>query len=32
MNIRKSSLTYGKWRGYILNQYNHCQLFVPKEF
>ena len=24
--------TYGQWEGYILSQYNHRQLFVPKGF
>lgn len=32
VDIRKGSPTYGHWEGYILSQYNHRQLLVPKGF
>ncbi|WP_034993016.1 dTDP-4-dehydrorhamnose 3,5-epimerase [Liquorilactobacillus vini] len=32
VDIRKGSPTYGKWEGYILSEYNHRQLLVPKGF
>lgn len=32
VDIRKGSLTYGKWGGFILSEYNHRQLLVPKGY
>lgn len=32
VDIRKGSPTYGKWQGFILSEYNHRQLLVPKGF
>lgn len=32
VDLRKGSPTYGKWEGYILSEYNHRQLLVPKGF
>ena len=32
IDIRVGSPTYGKWEGYILSEYNHRQLLVPKGF
>lgn len=32
VDIRKGSPTYGQWEGYILFEFNHRQLFVPKGF
>ena len=32
VDMRKGSPTYGKWEGYILSEYNHRQLLVPKGF
>ncbi|MGX7030427.1 dTDP-4-dehydrorhamnose 3,5-epimerase [Vagococcus zengguangii] len=32
VDIRKGSPTYGKWESYILSEYNHRQLLVPKGF
>ena len=32
VDIRVGSPTYGKWEGYILSEYNHRQLLVPKGF
>lgn len=32
IDIRKGSPTYGQWEGYILSEYNHRQLLVPKGF
>lgn len=32
VDIRKGSPTYGKWEGFILSEYNHRQLLVPKGF
>ncbi|KRL02595.1 dtdp-4-dehydrorhamnose 3,5-epimerase [Liquorilactobacillus capillatus DSM 19910] len=32
VDIRKGSPTYSKWEGYILSEYNHRQLLVPKGF
>ena len=32
IDIRIGSPTYGKWEGYILSEYNHRQLLVPKGF
>lgn len=32
VDIRIGSPTYGKWEGYILSEYNHRQLLVPKGF
>lgn len=32
VDIRKSSPTYGQWEGYILSEYNHRQLLVPKGY
>lgn len=32
VDIRKGSPTYGQWEGYILSEYNHRQLLVPKGF
>lgn len=32
VDIRKGSPTYGQWEGYILSEYNHRQLLVPKGY
>lgn len=32
VDMRKGSPTYGQWEGYILSEYNHRQLLVPKGF
>lgn len=32
VDIRKGSPTYGKWEGYILSEYNHRQLLVPRGY
>lgn len=32
VDIRKGSPTYGQWEGYMLSEFNHRQLFVPKGF
>lgn len=32
VDIRVGSPTFGKWEGYILSEYNHRQLLVPKGF
>ncbi|ATO56473.1 dTDP-4-dehydrorhamnose 3,5-epimerase [Loigolactobacillus coryniformis subsp. coryniformis] len=32
VDVRKGSPTYGQWEGYILSEYNHRQLLVPKGF
>jgi dTDP-4-dehydrorhamnose 3,5-epimerase len=32
VDMRKSSPTYGKWESYILSEYNHRQLLVPKGY
>lgn len=32
VDIRKGSLTFGKWEGFILSEHNHRQLLVPKGF
>lgn len=32
VDIRKNSPTYGKWESYILSEYNHRQLLVPKGY
>lgn len=32
VDIRKGSPTYGQWEGYILSEFNHRQLFIPKGF
>lgn len=32
VDIRKGSPTYGKWEGFILSEFNHRQLLVPKGF
>ncbi|MFT8812455.1 dTDP-4-dehydrorhamnose 3,5-epimerase [Oenococcus sp.] len=32
VDMRKGSPTYSKWEGYILSEYNHRQLLVPKGF
>lgn len=32
VDIRKGSPTYGQWEGYLLSEYNHRQLLVPKGF
>ncbi|WP_438774414.1 dTDP-4-dehydrorhamnose 3,5-epimerase [Enterococcus sp. DIV0755b] len=32
VDIRKGSPTYGKWEGYLLSEFNHRQLLVPKGF
>lgn len=32
VDIRKGSPTFGQWEGYILSEYNHRQLLVPKGF
>ncbi|WP_394172360.1 dTDP-4-dehydrorhamnose 3,5-epimerase [Guptibacillus hwajinpoensis] len=32
VDLRKESSTYKQWKGYILSQYNHRMLVVPKGF
>lgn len=32
VDIRAGSPTYGQWEGYLLSEYNHRQLLVPKGF
>ena len=32
VDIREGSPTYGKWEGFILSEFNHRQLLVPKGF
>jgi dTDP-4-dehydrorhamnose 3,5-epimerase len=32
VDMRKGSPTYGEWEGYILSEYNHRQLLVPRGF
>jgi len=32
VDLRKGSPTYAKWEGYILSEFNHRQLLVPKGF
>lgn len=32
VDIRKGSPTYGQWDGYILSEYNHRQLLVPRGY
>lgn len=32
VDIRKGSPTYGEWEGFILSEFNHRQLLVPKGF
>ena len=32
VDIRKDSPTFGKWESFILSEYNHRQLLVPKGF
>ncbi|MGX6980160.1 dTDP-4-dehydrorhamnose 3,5-epimerase [Vagococcus elongatus] len=32
VDIRKGSPTYAQWEGYILSEYNHRQLLVPKGY
>ena len=32
VDIRKGSPTYGKWEGYIISEFNHRQLLVPRGF
>lgn len=32
VDMRVGSPTYGKWEGYVLSEYNHRQLLVPKGF
>lgn len=32
VDMRIGSPTYGKWEGYILSEFNHRQLLVPKGF
>jgi dTDP-4-dehydrorhamnose 3,5-epimerase len=32
VDMRKNSPTYGKWEGYILSEYNHRQLLIPKGY
>lgn len=32
VDIRKGSPAYGQWQGFILSEYNHRQLLVPKGF
>lgn len=32
VDIRKGSPTYGNWEGYLLSEFNHRQLLVPKGF
>lgn len=32
VDIRRNSPTFGQWEGFILSEYNHRQLLVPKGF
>lgn len=32
VDVRAGSPTYGKWQGFLLSEYNHRQLLVPKGF
>ncbi|MDR0921038.1 MAG: dTDP-4-dehydrorhamnose 3,5-epimerase [Lactobacillales bacterium] len=32
VDIREGSPTYGQWEGYILSEFNHRQLLVPRGF
>lgn len=32
VDIRKGSPTYGNWEGYILSEFNHHQLLVPRGY
>ncbi|CAH0419121.1 dTDP-4-dehydrorhamnose 3,5-epimerase [Periweissella ghanensis] len=32
VDMRKGSPTYGEWEGYLLSEYNHRQLLVPRGF
>lgn len=32
VDMRKGSPTYGQWEGYILSEFNHRQLLVPRGF
>ncbi|MDN6160199.1 MAG: dTDP-4-dehydrorhamnose 3,5-epimerase [Staphylococcus equorum] len=32
VDIRKGSPTYGQWEGYILSEFNHRQLLVPRGY
>lgn len=32
VDIRRGSPTFGQWEGFILSEYNHRQLLVPKGF
>ncbi|MGV0167938.1 dTDP-4-dehydrorhamnose 3,5-epimerase [Furfurilactobacillus sp. WILCCON 0119] len=32
VDMRKGSPTYGQWEGYVLSEFNHRQLLVPKGF
>lgn len=32
VDLRKGSPTYGEWEGFMLSEYNHRQLYVPKGF
>lgn len=32
VDIRKGSPTFGQWGGFILSEYNHRQLLIPKGF
>lgn len=32
VDMRKGSPTYGEWEGYILSEFNHRQLLVPKGY
>jgi len=32
VDLREGSSTYGTWQGFILSEYNHRQLYVPRGF
>ncbi len=32
VDVRRSSPTFGQWQGFILSEFNHRQLLVPKGF
>lgn len=32
VDMRKTSPTFGKWQGFLLSEFNHRQLYVPKGF
>lgn len=32
VDVRRGSPTFGRWVGAVLNDHNHCQLFVPAGF